>query len=175
MPSLGADMESGTLVEWKVKPGDRVKRGDLIATVETVKGAIEIEVFQDAVIEKLLVEPGAQVPVNGVMALLRGEGEQVTPSAPSEPAPPPPVGDRRDDRGDAGGHRFARRRSPGERWAPRRPVPRRDREALAGAGETMTSEELDQAVRAALSEVAPEADLSTLDDCVKYLAAHPSS
>lgn len=80
MPSLGADMESGTLVEWKVKPGDRVKRGDLIATVETVKGAIEIEVFQDAVIEQLLVEPGAQVPVNGVMALLRG---------PAEVAPPP--------------------------------------------------------------------------------------
>ena len=44
MPSLGADMEAGTLVEWLVKPGDRVKRGDVVAVVETQKGAIEIEI-----------------------------------------------------------------------------------------------------------------------------------
>src|ERR1019366_3040348 len=43
MPSLGSDMEAGTLVEWLVKPGDRVKHGDIIAVVETQKGAIEIE------------------------------------------------------------------------------------------------------------------------------------
>ena len=46
MPSLGADMEAGTLVEWLVKPGDRVKRGDIVAVVETQKGAIEIEIYQ---------------------------------------------------------------------------------------------------------------------------------
>jgi pyruvate dehydrogenase E2 component (dihydrolipoamide acetyltransferase) len=45
MPSLGADMEDGTLIEWKKKPGDTVKRGDIIAEVETQKGLIEIEVF----------------------------------------------------------------------------------------------------------------------------------
>ena len=50
MPSLGADMESGTLIEWLVKPGDRVHRGDIVAVVETDKGAIEIEIFEDAVI-----------------------------------------------------------------------------------------------------------------------------
>jgi pyruvate dehydrogenase E2 component (dihydrolipoamide acetyltransferase) len=43
MPSLGADMEAGTLVEWLKKPGDAVKRGDVVAVVETQKGAIEIE------------------------------------------------------------------------------------------------------------------------------------
>ena len=48
MPSLGADMEAGTLVEWLVKPGDRVKRGDIVAVVETQKGAIEIEIFETA-------------------------------------------------------------------------------------------------------------------------------
>jgi pyruvate dehydrogenase E2 component (dihydrolipoamide acetyltransferase) len=37
MPSLGADMEDGTLIEWKKKPGDTVKRGDIIAEVETQK------------------------------------------------------------------------------------------------------------------------------------------
>ncbi|TNF58413.1 MAG: biotin/lipoyl-binding protein, partial [Rhodobacteraceae bacterium] len=45
MPSLGADMEAGTLVEWLVAPGDHVTRGDVIAVVETQKGAIEIEIF----------------------------------------------------------------------------------------------------------------------------------
>ncbi len=49
MPALGADMEAGTLVEWCVKLGDRVKSGDVIAVVETQKGAIEVEVFLDGV------------------------------------------------------------------------------------------------------------------------------
>ena len=47
MPSLGADMEAGKLVEWLVKPGDAVQRGDIVAVVETQKGAIEIEIFED--------------------------------------------------------------------------------------------------------------------------------
>ncbi len=60
MPSLGADMEAGTLVEWLKHPGDAVKRGDIIAVVDTHKGAIEIEVFEDGVIETVQVQPGAQ-------------------------------------------------------------------------------------------------------------------
>src|SRR3954453_2716144 len=63
MPSLGADMEDGTLVEWLVKPGDRVKRGDVVAVVETQKGAIEIEIFNDGVVAELAVTIGAIVPV----------------------------------------------------------------------------------------------------------------
>ncbi|MBZ0139629.1 MAG: biotin/lipoyl-binding protein, partial [Pseudorhodoplanes sp.] len=55
MPSLGADMEAGTLVEWLVKPGDRVKHGDIVAVVETQKGAIEIEIFQSGLVERVLV------------------------------------------------------------------------------------------------------------------------
>ena len=50
MPALGADMEAGTLVQWCVKLGDRVKSGDVIAVVETQKGAIEVEVFVDGVV-----------------------------------------------------------------------------------------------------------------------------
>ena len=57
MPSLGADMEAGTLVAWQKKPGDRVRRGDLIAEVETDKGIIDIESFVNGVIERLLVQP----------------------------------------------------------------------------------------------------------------------
>ena len=70
MPSLGADMEAGTLVEWLKRPGDRVKRGDVVAVVETQKGAIEVDIFEDGVIERWLVEPGATVPVGTPLALI---------------------------------------------------------------------------------------------------------
>ncbi len=85
MPSLGADMEKGTLVAWNVKPGDRVKRGDIIAVVETDKGAFDTESYEEGIVEKLLVEPGTKVPVGTPLALLRGAG---APSAP-EPSQPP--------------------------------------------------------------------------------------
>ena len=71
MPSLGADMEDGTLIEWKKKPGDVVKRGDIIAEVETQKGLIEIEVFDEGSIAELLIQEGAKVPVGTKMALIQ--------------------------------------------------------------------------------------------------------
>lgn len=86
MPSLGADMEAGTLVEWLVKPGDEVKRGQVVAVVETQKGAIEVEIWESGTVERLVVEPGARVPVGEVLAQLRGEGEAAAPAA----AVPPP-------------------------------------------------------------------------------------
>jgi pyruvate dehydrogenase E2 component (dihydrolipoamide acetyltransferase) len=75
MPKLGADMSSGTLVEWRKKPGDTVHRGDVVAAVETDKGVIDIEIFHAGVIDKLLVQPGQSVPVGAPLALLRGDGE----------------------------------------------------------------------------------------------------
>ena len=63
MPILGADMQTGTLIAWRKQPGDAVRHGDIIAEVETEKGLIEVEVFATGVIERLLVEPGATVPV----------------------------------------------------------------------------------------------------------------
>jgi pyruvate dehydrogenase E2 component (dihydrolipoamide acetyltransferase) len=88
MPSLGADMETGTLVEWLVRPGDAVTRGEIVAVVETEKGAIEVEVFESGVVESLLVDPGAKVPVGTVLATLHPEGEpeaRVPPTAAEEP------------------------------------------------------------------------------------------
>jgi pyruvate dehydrogenase E2 component (dihydrolipoamide acetyltransferase) len=73
MPSLGADMEDGTLVRWEVAPGAQVRRGQVVALVETEKGLIDIESFEDGVVEKLLVEPGARVPVGTTLALFAGE------------------------------------------------------------------------------------------------------
>jgi pyruvate dehydrogenase E2 component (dihydrolipoamide acetyltransferase) len=67
MPSLGADMESGFLREWKVKPGDRVKRGDIIAEVETQKGIIDIEVFDEGIVGELLIQVDEKVPVGVIM------------------------------------------------------------------------------------------------------------
>lgn len=73
MPSLGADMEDGFLREWLVKPGDTVKRGDIIAVVETQKGLIDIEVFNEGKIDQLLIRENEKVPVGKVMALIAGE------------------------------------------------------------------------------------------------------
>jgi pyruvate dehydrogenase E2 component (dihydrolipoamide acetyltransferase) len=98
MPSLGADMTAGTLLGWMKKPGDEVKRGDIIAEVDTDKGVIEVEVFTSGVIEKLLVQPGAEVPVGTALAIIREEVEEggrkivETPLPRIEPALPiPPV------------------------------------------------------------------------------------
>jgi pyruvate dehydrogenase E2 component (dihydrolipoamide acetyltransferase) len=77
MPSLGADMEAGTLIEWRKKPGDTVKRGDIIAEVETQKGLIEIEVFDEGIIGELLIKEGAKIPVGTVMALINPSGNEL--------------------------------------------------------------------------------------------------
>ena len=76
LPSLGADMTEGTLTEWLVHPGDVVHRGDVIAVVDTVKSAIDIEVFEEGRVEELLVEPGTSVPVGTPLARLLDEFHQ---------------------------------------------------------------------------------------------------
>lgn len=91
MPSLGADMESGTLVDWRVKPGDTVKRGDVVALVETEKGVIEVEIFESGVIDSLIVQPGEKVPVGTTLALVRSDGAAIETQPPPKPAPAPTV------------------------------------------------------------------------------------
>lgn len=125
MPSLGADMDAGTLVEWLKKPGDAVKRGDIIAVVDTQKSAIEIEVFADGILDRLLVEPGQRVPVGTVMATIREPGDladaglppkavpssasppAAKPSAPVAPASAPPVAARGEPRATPAARRRA--------------------------------------------------------------------
>jgi len=90
MPSLGSDMAAGTLLEWRVKEGDTVRRRDVVAVVETDKAAIEIEVYEDGVIESLLVQPGQKVAVGTVMAVIATAAEPVVAEqdkvSPAEPA-----------------------------------------------------------------------------------------
>ncbi len=85
MPQLGADMEAGTLVEWLKHPGDALKRGDIIAVVDTAKGAIEIEVFEEGVLDSICIQPGEKVPVGTVLAMIRGAA---APAASTLPGPP---------------------------------------------------------------------------------------
>lgn len=87
MPSLGADMTEGTLVEWQASPGDTLDKGDIIALLETQKGLIEMEVYQPGVITELLLEPVVTVPVGSVMARMSVEGEAAQPAVP-EPSHP---------------------------------------------------------------------------------------
>jgi pyruvate dehydrogenase E2 component (dihydrolipoyllysine-residue acetyltransferase) len=89
MPQLGADMSAGKLLGWRKKVGDPVKRGDIIADVETDKADIEVEVFATGVIEKILVAPGEKVPVGTLLAIITEEGKPAAPPRPAIVVPPP--------------------------------------------------------------------------------------
>ncbi len=73
MPALGADMDEGTLLEWLVKPGEEVHKGQVIAVVDTSKAAIEVESFATGTVERLVVVPGETVPVGTVLATIAAE------------------------------------------------------------------------------------------------------
>lgn len=75
LPSLGADMDKGTLVEWRVRSGDVVKRGQVVAVVDTTKAAIEVECWDEGTVDELLVQPGAEMPVGAPMMYLREANE----------------------------------------------------------------------------------------------------
>jgi pyruvate dehydrogenase E2 component (dihydrolipoamide acetyltransferase) len=99
LPALGADMDEGKLLEWKVKPGDAVKKGDVVAIVDTTKAAVDVEIWQDGTVQELLVEPGTTIPVGTVLALLLAPGEKPgeapRAAAPAVPAAPAPAGERK--------------------------------------------------------------------------------
>jgi pyruvate dehydrogenase E2 component (dihydrolipoamide acetyltransferase) len=78
LPSLGADMTEGKLLAWHVQPGDSVKRGQVVAVVDTSKAAIDVEIWQDGVVQELRVPVGDKVPVGTVLAILRAPGEADT-------------------------------------------------------------------------------------------------
>jgi len=111
MPSLGADMEDGVFVEWRVAPGEPVTRGQVICVVETQKGAIEVEIWDTGTMARLVAEPGQRIPVGRTMAIVATADEDwhavatstatlavpaaapaaVAAPTPRAPAPPPPA------------------------------------------------------------------------------------
>src|SRR6202030_3872270 len=103
MPALSPTMEKGNLAKWLKKEGDPVKAGDIIAEIETDKATMEVEAADEGVLAKIVVPEGtADVPVNHLIAVLAGEGEDVKAAAAQagaggapkaapapEPSPPP--------------------------------------------------------------------------------------
>jgi pyruvate dehydrogenase E2 component (dihydrolipoamide acetyltransferase) len=106
MPALSPTMEKGNLAKWLKKEGEAVKPGDVIAEIETDKATMEVEAVDEGVLAKIVVPEGtADVPVNQLIAVLAGEGEDVKaaasaaaaapkpasapPAAPAQPAPAP--------------------------------------------------------------------------------------
>ncbi|WP_016881432.1 MULTISPECIES: dihydrolipoamide acetyltransferase family protein [unclassified Rhodococcus (in: high G+C Gram-positive bacteria)] len=90
LPSLGADMDEGTLTDWLVKTGDNVQRGQAIATVDTVKAAVDVEIWQNGTVHRLLVEPGTTVSVGTALATMLSPGE--SPPPPQQPSAEPTAG-----------------------------------------------------------------------------------
>src|SRR5438034_8248444 len=100
MPALSPTMEKGNLAKWLKKEGDKVKTGDVIAEIETDKATMEYEAVDDGVLAKIVVPEGTNdVPVNQLIAVLAGEGEDVKAAAagaksaapaPAPAAPKPP-------------------------------------------------------------------------------------
>ena len=93
MPALSPTMEKGNLAKWLKKEGDKVKSGDVIAEIETDKATMEVEAVDEGTIAKILVPEGTQdVPVNDVIAVMAGDGEDVkAASAGAASAPPKPA------------------------------------------------------------------------------------
>jgi pyruvate dehydrogenase E2 component (dihydrolipoamide acetyltransferase) len=100
MPALSPTMEEGTLAKWRVKPGDTVSAGDVIAEIETDKATMEVEAVDEGEIAELLVPEGTEgVKVNAPIARLKGEGTSAAPAPAVAPStavasrPPPPAGE----------------------------------------------------------------------------------
>ena len=76
LPSLGADMDEGTLLEWKVRPGDAVKRGEVVAVVDTARRRSTSRSGRTARCTSCSSQPGEKVPVGTVLATLLEPGEK---------------------------------------------------------------------------------------------------
>jgi pyruvate dehydrogenase E2 component (dihydrolipoamide acetyltransferase) len=106
MPSLGADMEKGVLTSWEVSPGDEIRRGDVIAVVETDKGAIDVECHETGTVREFLVEPGTEAAVGTPLAVIDVPGEETAeragPAEKPDRAESPTAAEEREPRRAAG-------------------------------------------------------------------------
>ena len=90
MPALSPTMEKGNLAKWLKKEGDTVKSGDVIAEIETDKATMEVEAVDEGILAKILVPEGTQdVPVNDVIAVMAGDGEDVKAAGAGAASPAP--------------------------------------------------------------------------------------
>jgi pyruvate dehydrogenase E2 component (dihydrolipoamide acetyltransferase) len=91
MPKLSDTMEEGRLIAWRKKVGDPVKRGEVLAEIETDKADMEFEAYTEGTLAQIVVDAGATVPVGTLIAVLRlpGESEDAVAAAASAPAAQP--------------------------------------------------------------------------------------
>jgi pyruvate dehydrogenase E1 component beta subunit len=135
MPALSPTMEEGTLAKWKVKEGDKVSSGDVIAEIETDKATMEVEAADEGRLAQILVPAGTEgVAVNTPIAVLADEGESIAAPAAPPPTPAPPAA-----------------KAPAPAAAPAAPTPKPPPAEAAYAGPTV-SLTVREALRDAMAE-----------------------
>src|SRR5438034_2531169 len=87
MPKLSEAMETGKILKWLKREGDRIQGGDILAEVETDKADIEMEAFGAGVLRKILVPAGSTAPVGSLIAVIAEPNEDIAPVVASAPAP----------------------------------------------------------------------------------------
>jgi len=80
MPKLSDTMAEGTIASWKKKKGDTIEMGDILAEIETDKATMEMEAFDEGILQELYVAEGGKAPVGGKIALILAEGEKLEPA-----------------------------------------------------------------------------------------------
>ena len=98
MPKTGQTMETGTIIAWRAKVGDHIKKGDILLEIETDKANLEIESFHTGEIKAIIAEEGAEVPIEAVIALIGDASDTVDDALiasfrtqPTTPPSAPPV------------------------------------------------------------------------------------
>lgn len=126
MPALSPTMEKGNLAKWLKKEGDKVTPGDVIAEIETDKATMEVEAADEGVLAKIVVPEGtADVPVNQLIAVLAGEGEDVKSAAAAAGKGAPPAAQQQKAPDQSGGETGAKAtaEAPKSAEAPKAPAP----------------------------------------------------
>jgi pyruvate dehydrogenase E2 component (dihydrolipoamide acetyltransferase) len=88
MPRLSDTMEEGVLSQWVKQQGDEVRKGDVLAVIETDKAAMDMEAYDEGVLTQILVKEGASVPIGTPIAVI---GDQAAPPEPRRRRCPPPM------------------------------------------------------------------------------------
>ena len=142
MPALSPTMEEGTLAKWLKAEGDEIVAGDIIAEIETDKATMEFEAVDEGTLGKIMVSEGTEgVKVGTIIAMLAGEGEDVSDIEEVEPPTPVEEGEGKD---------VGREESAAEVTKPTRKTDVRDPEVPEGA--TFTSISVREALRDAMAE-----------------------
>src|SRR2546427_11335154 len=84
MPRLSDTMEEGTIARWLKSPGDEIKKGDILAEVETDKATMDLEAYEAGTLQQILVQEGETVPIGQAVALI---GTGAVAQKPEQPAP----------------------------------------------------------------------------------------